>query len=96
MFPLVNGGHIFEDAGQKTEAIFIERILPLNINCCWFLFSSTYYHLLCKERNSRVEKKLKKLLVIIDISYVWTVNALARGTDIKAKSFKSLKSENVG
>ena len=41
--------------------------------------------------NSRVEK-LRKLLIII-YSYVWTaVNAFGHGTDIKAKTIKSLKS----
>ena len=36
---LVNGGHISKDASRKTEAIHTGRILPLNINCCWFLRS---------------------------------------------------------
>ena len=39
-FALVNGGHMFEDASQKTEAIYIERTLSLTPNCCWFLFPS--------------------------------------------------------
>ena len=29
-FPLINGGHIFEDASQKKQAIYIERVLSLD------------------------------------------------------------------
>ena len=88
-----------EDASQKKEAIYIERILSLNINCCWFLFSSIY-HFLFKfsygQNATRVSRNWRNSWLSLICSYVWTVNVFGKGTDIEANTLNLWNPEMLG
>ena len=94
--PLINGGHIFEDASQKKEAIYIERVFFIkqkSVADFCFLASTIFY--VMHRTQSHVEK-LKKLLIIIDIGYVWTVTALAKAQMLKQKRLSLWNLEMLG
>ena len=78
MFPLINGGHIFEDASQKKK-VLNKKLLLISVfqHLPFFVMHRMQSHI----------KELKKLLIIIDISYVWTVNPLAKVQILKQKHF---------
>ena len=70
----------------------------INVNCCWLLFSSMYHFLFkfCYALNANCVLRNWRNSWLSLIRYVWTVNAFGKGTNIKARTFKSLKSGNVG
>ena len=85
-FPLINGAYIFEDESQKKEAIYVEGVLSLNKKLLLISVFQLLPFFVMHRMQSHI-KKLKKLLVIIDISYVWTVNPLAKVQILKQKRF---------